>query len=113
MSNQPDSPMKRRQREAVIAELADSLYAHGSWCGETHLQKATFALDCLFDAHLGLNHILYKYGPYSAVLSDELLSMRADGLLDSVAVRGYGPRLVTTDASGQQLYARWPRTVNR
>jgi hypothetical protein len=39
--------LKRRQREAVIAALDDKLADHGSWCGETHLQKGVCALQDL------------------------------------------------------------------
>jgi hypothetical protein len=106
-------PMKSRQREAVLAELAHGLWRHDSWCGETHLQKASFLLEALCGVPLGLNHILYKYGPYSAALSDELVVMKADGLLEALAVRGYGPRLQPTPAAKAQLAARWPRTLKR
>jgi hypothetical protein len=106
-------PMKPRQREAVLAQLADSLWSHDSWCGETHLQKASFVLEALCAVPLELNHILYKYGPYSSVLSDELVVMKSDVLLEAVSVRGYGPRLRPTDAAKTQLLARWPRTLKR
>lgn len=105
--------LERRQREAVLADLARNLRDHGSWCGETHMQKASYMLEVLCDVPLGLGHVLYKYGPYSASLSDELLGMRADGLIDSEAVSNYGPRLVTTQAAVIQLFDRWPRTVAR
>jgi uncharacterized protein YwgA len=105
--------MSRRKREAILAQLADQLYQHDSWSGETHLQKASFVLEAVCGVPLGLGHVLYKYGPYSAELSDELVVMRADGLLESLSVRGYGPRLLTTEAAKTQLYARWPRTLRR
>lgn len=112
MSDVP-KPMRPRQREAVLAELANSLWRHDSWCGETHLQKASFALEALCVVPLDLHHILYKYGPYSSVLSDELVVMKSDQLLEAVTVRGYGPRLRPTEAAQVQLLDRWPRTLKR
>jgi uncharacterized protein YwgA len=62
--------MKQRQRDAVLAALIDELRKEGSWCGETHVQKATYVAEALFPTvRFGLGHILYKYGPYSARLS--------------------------------------------
>jgi hypothetical protein len=37
--------MKRLQRESVIIQLAEQLRAHGSWRGETNIQKATYFLE--------------------------------------------------------------------
>jgi len=34
--------MNTLQRAALLTELADKLRQQGSWCGETHLQKATY-----------------------------------------------------------------------
>lgn len=109
----PNSPMKQRQREAVLVELAEQLRAKDSWCGETHLQKAAFVLQSLADVPLGFDHILYKYGPFAYDLRDELTTMRADGFFEAERIAGYGPRLKPTEAAKRQLLAKWPRTVKR
>lgn len=105
--------MKQRQREALIAALANELRAEGSWCGETHLQKATYVLQEMLDVPLGFQHILYKYGPFDYELRDELAIMRADGFIEMQQVQGYGPRLGVTNGANRQLLDRWPKTIKR
>lgn len=84
--------MNRIQRAAVLASLLKHLDAKGSWCGETHLQKATFFLQGLLEVPLGYDFILYKHGPYSFELSDELGRLEADYLFEEVSKpRPYGP----------------------
>ena len=68
--------MNRLQRAAVLTALADELRKRRSWCGETHLQKATYFLQALLGVPLGYEFILYKHGPYSFDLHDELTALR-------------------------------------
>jgi len=105
--------MKRRQREAVLLALGNALREHGSWCGETHLQKATYFLQELAGVPLETHFILYKHGPFSFELRDELTSMRADGLLEmQIQPPPYGPSFVLGDG-GKKLMERWPKTLKR
>jgi uncharacterized protein YwgA len=104
--------MKRLQRESVIIEFADQLREHGSWCGETNIQKATYFLQTLFDPELDFDFILYRHGPFSFELRDELLSMRGDGLLKLEPANPYGPRIKPTQ-TGEQLKTTYPRTLGR
>jgi uncharacterized protein YwgA len=103
--------MKRLQRAAVLCLLADEMKARGSWCGETHLQKASYLLQEALDVPLGVDFILYKHGPFSFELRDELVSLRADGLFRLVP-QGYpyGPKLVVTER-GHELEKRFPKTL--
>lgn len=106
--------MKRRQREAVVVALDEKLAARGSWCGETHLQKAVYFLQTMLGVPTGFEYILYKFGPFSRELRAELGSMRADGFLELVPKQQpYGPTLRVTDAAQQQLVGRWPKTLRR
>jgi uncharacterized protein YwgA len=73
--------MKRLQIVSIILTLIDSLKNEGSWCGQTHIQKATYLLQEMTQVPIGFNFILYKHGPFSFDLSDELTAMRAEGLL--------------------------------
>ena len=57
--------MERLQRAAILTELMDRLRADGSWCGETHVQKATYFLQEVLGVQTGFEYILYKHGPYS------------------------------------------------
>ncbi len=76
----------------------------GSWCGETHLQKAVYFLKEVFRAPIDFEYILYKYGPFSFELRDELTEMRACSLFDlMVKEAGYGPSYVPTPKGGEFL----------
>jgi len=104
--------MNRLQRAAVLLELTDRLSAGGSWCGETHIQKATYFLQELAKVPSNFDFILYKHGPFSFELRDELTAMRADGFLELRLKPPYGPSLVTTEI-GQELKAEHPRTLDK
>jgi uncharacterized protein YwgA len=92
--------MERLQKAAVLTELADRLRREGSWCGHTHMQKATYFLQVLLGVPTGYEFILYMYGPYSFDLSEELAGLRADYLIEfDHKSPGYGPGLVPTPTS--------------
>ena len=105
--------MKRLQRDAVLLSLVDKLKAKGSWCGETHIQKATYFIQELFEIPLGFEFILYKHGPFSFDLSDELTAMRADMLLRlQPQLRPYGPSLVPMEGS-KLIKEHFPSTLKK
>jgi hypothetical protein len=105
--------MNQLQRAAVLTELARQLRAQGSWCGETHLQKATYFLQDLLGVPVGVEFILYKHGPYSFDLTEELTWLQAKYLLEKdFRSPGYGPGLVPTEAS-EDLRKRHPFTLSR
>lgn len=91
--------MDRLKRAAILTRLIKSLRERGSWCGETHVQKSTLFLQDLMRVPLELDFILYKHGPFSFDLRDELTALRADDLLMLEPHRPYGPRIVPTDRS--------------
>jgi hypothetical protein len=104
--------MKRRQREAIVAALDIKLEERGSWSGETHLQKSVYFLQDLLGVPTEFTYILYKYGPFSRELRNELGTMRADGFLELVPQPPpYGPTLAPTPTAERQLIARWPKTL--
>lgn len=105
--------MNRMPRAAIIISLIEALKAKDSWCGETNVQKACYFLQELTSVPLALEFVLYKYGPYSFELTDELTSMRADGLL-ALRVRDprYGPCYVSGELAGP-LLERFPKTTAR
>jgi uncharacterized protein YwgA len=80
-------------RKAMIAELSEQLLAHGSWCGETHIQKCVYFLEDLFEVPVGYDFVLYKHGPYSFSLHDELIEMKVRGMLVAEPQGQYGPTL--------------------
>jgi len=92
--------MDRLNRTAVLTRLTAKLRQHGSWCGETHLQKSVYLLQDLLDVPTDFAFILYKHGPFSFALRDELTSLRADGLLVlEPQAPPYGPRISATPLS--------------
>jgi hypothetical protein len=105
--------MKRSQRAAVLTLLNREMLQKGSWAGETHIQKATFFLQDLMGVELGFDFVLYRHGPFSFDLRDELSSMRGDDLV-SLVVRheGYGPTFVPTEFS-EVFLGRFPKTQAR
>jgi uncharacterized protein YwgA len=100
--------MDRLRRAALLTQLIERLRRRGSWCGETHVQKATLFLQDLTRIPMGFDFILYKHGPFSFDLRDELTSLRADGLIKLEPQWPYGPRIMTTDRSKyiQGLYSK-------
>ena len=105
--------MNRLAQEAVVVGLAKRLAENGSWTGETHLQKAAYLLSELSVIDFDFDFILYKHGPFSFELRDELGTMQAEGLLDSyLPDPRYGPQLLVTPR-GQQLERRFEKTMRR
>lgn len=105
--------MNRLQRAAVLSRLVERLREHGSWAGETHVQKAAYLLEHAAEVPLDYNFVLYKHGPFSFDLRDELNELNADGLLViQPQVYPYGPKLRVTDLGYTNL-KRHPKTVER
>ncbi len=105
--------MNRLAQEAVLVGLARRLDDNGSWSGETHIQKAAFLLRELAHVPFDFEFILYKHGPFSFELRDELSAMRADRLLEREPQPApYGPRIVVTER-GRQLEERLAKTMER
>jgi hypothetical protein len=71
----------RRRKNDQAGEVCSFGSAHaqaqeGSWCGNARPEAIYVAQELL--AVDGYNFRLYKHGPYSFDLSDELAAMRAD-----------------------------------
>lgn len=104
--------MKPMARAAVMARLRDMLDERGSWAGETHLQKASFFLQEGTGVPLEFDFLLYKFGPFSFDLRDELASYRGKQLMGLKVQGQYGPRLTATP-EGHALLERFPKTLDR
>lgn len=97
----------------MLTLLNREMLKRDSWCGETHIQKATFFLQDLLGVDAGFEFILYRHGPFSFDLRDELSSMQADDLLELAVKReGYGPTYVPT-AFSETFLERFPKTTAR
>lgn len=89
--------MDNLERTSIVMELINALRENLSWCGETHLQKTTFFLESLARVPTNFGFILYKHGPYSFELHDEITSLRANNFIELEYSPPYGPRLKVTE----------------
>src|ERR1700730_6421073 len=104
--------MNRLARAALLTRLVQDLRQRGSWCGETHIQKSTYLLQDLMKVPLGLEFILYKHGPFSFDLRDDLTGLRADELIKLEPHWPYGPRVEPTDRC-EYIQKIFSKTVDR
>ncbi len=104
--------MNRIKKAGLLTRLIEELRNNGSWCGETHVQKATFFAQELTKIPLGFDFILYKHGPFSFDLRDELTALRADGLLKLETQWPYGPRISPTQQS-EYIKSLYPMTLRK
>jgi len=105
--------MKKFQQDAIIITLIDKLEERGSWCGKTHILKATYFLKELMNVPLDAKFILYKHGPFSFDLYDTLDFLVADSLLKSdLKPYPYGARYSTTDLS-KKITEKAPKTLKK
>lgn len=77
-------------RWSILLELISELKNAGSWCGETHIQKSAFFLEEMLGVPLDLGFIMYKYGPYSFELNDDLTALRAYNYISLTPQEPYG-----------------------
>lgn len=104
--------MDRLQKVVVLLALIERLKEKGSWCGETHIQKAAYFLQNLFNVPLDYEFVLYRYGPFSFELSDEIMRMRADGLLKYAPKPPYGTSF-HVDTNSEHLRLKLTKTTSR
>ena len=104
--------MERVQKAALVGKLIQRLSYHKSWCGETHIQKATYFVQELAKVPLGFNFILYRHGPYSFELTDELTSMRADEMIELRPHLGNRTQFVVTK-QGEYIQSLCEKTLKK
>lgn len=80
-------------KHRLLLAVIERLISYGSWTGKTHVQKTAFLLDTAKKLEMPFNFVLYKHGPYSFDIENELQEMRSYGAIDSVSVPGYGVTL--------------------
>ena len=87
--------MRRIEQARLILAVSNDLRCHGSWSGETHIQKATYFLQEMLGVPISLKFILYKHGPFSFELRNLLSEMEADQFVRwEPRQPPYGPCLV-------------------
>jgi uncharacterized protein YwgA len=105
--------MDRLPRAALISRLVQELIDHGSWTGETHVQKAAYLLQSMLAVPLGYQFVLYRYGPFSFDLRDELTAMRGDDIIQLVPKEPpYGPQYCVTKQAGY-IQSLFPKTLSK
>jgi len=104
--------MERLQKASILLTLNEELRKAGSWAGETHMQKATYFLQDLMNVPLGFDFVLYKHGPFSFDLRDELTFMRAKGFFRLEPQNPYGPTLVEGEKS-ELLKQSFQQVINK
>ena len=85
--------MTKLRKWSILTHLVEQMRQSGSWSGETHVQKAVFFLQELTEVNLGFEFMLYKHGPFSFDLTDELGMLKSARVLDPEPQAPYGPRL--------------------
>ena len=78
-----------RQKTLLLA-LIEKMNEAGSWCGETHIQKVAYFLQKGFGGPLNYDFLLYKHGPFSFDLRDDLSEMRSNGFVEVSSNCPYG-----------------------
>jgi hypothetical protein len=102
--------MEEARQVVIGSTLADALRRNGSWCGETHLQKARFMLQEIGHVDTGFEFVLYKHEPFSFDLRTKINAMIGAGLLSLERHVGYGPTLVKT-AAADRIIDAFPKTI--
>lgn len=100
------------ERRAVLARLIDQTAKSGSWNGEPHIQESVYFLETATGVPTNLGFVLYKHGPYSFDLHDELVWMRANQFIDIKPIYPYGPSFHLAEL-GSVLLSHFPKTVSR
>ena len=88
-------------RSAILLDLAAQLREHGSWTGETHVQKAAYFLQELLGVPSGFRFVLYKHGPFSFDLRASLNKLETwGGIQTEEQPYPYGAKIVEGPRSG-------------
>ena len=99
-------------RWAIVAQLVGDMRENEGWAGETHVQKTLFFLQELLQVPSGYNFVLYKHGPYSFDLHDDLGRMLTNSVLELEPRPPYGPSFGLEDV-GERVIQRRKQVVNQ
>lgn len=102
--------LQGKKRQAVLLTLIEAMIKEDSWAGETHVQKCCYFLQEALGVPLEFEFILYKHGPFSFDLRDELEQMVADLIILYKPQYPYGPSM-TPGETADRVKERFPRTI--
>ena len=100
------------ERWALVAKLVQGMQEKRGWAGETHIQKTLFFLKHLLQVPVGYTFVLYKHGPYSFDLHDDLGVMLAHFILNTEPRSGYGASFGIGD-TGETVMERGRMVVDQ
>ena len=69
--------MANYRRMALLLRIMELLREKGSWCAEWHIQKSAYFAQDLMKVPFEYDFIIYKFGPFSSSLDDDLSGMLA------------------------------------
>lgn len=95
--------LNKVDRWAVVARLIEIMRDKDGWAGETHIQKTLFFLQGMTELPTSYEFVLYKHGPYSFDLHDDLGAMRANLVIDISPRSHYGPSFELGELGGHIL----------
>ncbi len=81
------------KKHAFILEVINGLKTGGSWTGKTHVQKTMFLVSEATPIQVPFEFVLYKHGPYSFDIENELEQMKSYNAIVVQPVSGYGVEL--------------------
>lgn len=95
--------MEHRDEISLVLRTMSRMWVHGSWCGETHIQKNMFFLQELVGIPFQWSFVLYKYGPFSFDLSYLIGEIHGYSLVKLVPQWGFRPKIQVTEL-GKEFY---------
>ncbi len=104
--------LSRDCQRALVVGLVDEMHEAGSWLSETHIQKCVFFLKQVAAVHIEYEFILYKHGPYSFDLREDIFAMRTAQALDLEGRPPYGPSF-SVGKFGATLMARFSTALDQ
>lgn len=94
------------RKHAIILSTIEELNRRGSWTGKTHVQKALSLVNSRDKIELPFQFVLYKHGPYSFDVEDEIEQMKGYAAIESEPIPGFGVTL-SRGPMANYVYARY------
>lgn len=104
--------VKGLKRKALLLSLVEKMNENNSWSGETHIQKVVFFLQKALKVPMEYEFILYKHGPFSFELRDELTEMITNDLIGLNVRYPYGPSYIP-GVLANTLKELFPKTIEQ
>ncbi len=92
--------MDKLKRKAILLMLIEKMNEKGNWSGETHIQKAVYFLQRGCKVPIEYDFILYKYGPFSFELKEDLIEMKIKDFINVKPNSPYGVSLAPGNKFG-------------